>query len=50
MGVGSGTSGKLKDSLYFWYKQWGQVSRVWNWIKGTQPVGAAGAALTGYNF
>ena len=26
MGHGSGTGGKLKDSLYFWYKQWGQVN------------------------
>ncbi len=24
--MGSGTSGELKDSLYFWYKQRGQVS------------------------
>ena len=27
MGHGNGTGGKLKDSLYFWYKQWGQVTR-----------------------
>ena len=25
MGHGNGTGGKLKDSLYIWYKQWGQV-------------------------
>ena len=35
MGHGNGTSGELKDSLYFWYKQWGQVSSTWPLIKGS---------------